>query len=130
MFPFSLSRLVIQILPATCVYVRFLLLPLDIKIIDTTANQLVYLIIVVATGKAALPMIALIMLAVTYGLQVSFFFTLFVSCWPTAHLLFVGSHLHHQARVHACWMDDCLSSFVRLLSCLLDDNDSDMHGFG
>lgn len=33
-------------------------------------NQLLYLIIVVATKKAALPTIALAMLAVTYGLQV------------------------------------------------------------
>ncbi|KAF9477858.1 chitin synthase [Pholiota conissans] len=43
-----------MILPATCVY-------------------LVYLIIVVATGQAALPTIALVMLAVTYGLQALIF---------------------------------------------------------
>jgi len=35
--------------------------------------QLLYLIIVVATGKAALPTIALIMLGVTYGLQAFIF---------------------------------------------------------
>lgn len=34
-------------------------------------QQLVYLIVMVATGKAALPVISIIMLAITYGLQVS-----------------------------------------------------------
>jgi len=34
-------------------------------------QQLAYLIVVVATGNAALPLISIIMLGITYGLQVS-----------------------------------------------------------
>jgi chitin synthase len=35
------------------------------------SQQLAYLIVVVATGNAALPLISIIMLGITYGLQVS-----------------------------------------------------------
>jgi hypothetical protein len=55
-----------QILTATCVYVSQ-------PTFSGRANksQLVYLIIVVASGKAAVPVISLAMIAAVYGLQVS-----------------------------------------------------------
>lgn len=65
-----------------------------------------------ATHASAFPQIAIIMLAVTYGLQVSvawsFFVYVLLMCW-------LGDYLYHQERVHARWLDDCLSSFVRFL---------------
>ena len=71
--------------------------------------QLLYLIIVVATKKAALPTIALAMLAVTYGLQVR------KRCAKNETYTFkcvLGSYFPHQTRVYAHWMDGCLSPFV------------------
>jgi hypothetical protein len=37
----------------------------------TDITQLIYLIIVVSTGKAAIPVVSLIMIGAVYGLQVS-----------------------------------------------------------
>lgn len=62
-------------LPATVVYVcRELLVDLCVFTYLLSFFKLIYLVIVVALKKAALPTIALIMLAVTYGLQVRDFF--------------------------------------------------------
>lgn len=50
------------------------------------------------------------MLAVTYGLQARLFVSFHEHGWMlTSH---AGLGLHHQARVHACGLDDRLPSFV------------------
>jgi hypothetical protein len=91
-------------------YVSFHLL--DMLFGANFSLQLVYLIIIVSTGHAALPTIAIVMIAVTYGLQV---------CAPDAQisastdLYYPGHHFHSEARVYALWLDGCLHSFVRFL---------------
>lgn len=59
------------ILPSTVVYVSASLIPVTVTSTYVHVMKLVYLVVVVATGKAALPIISIIMIGIVYGLQVS-----------------------------------------------------------
>lgn len=71
-------------------------------------SQLVYLIVVVATGSGAFPLISIVMIAAVYGLQVR----VELGYWRNHADLSQGSRLHHQTRVYARWLDGCLHSIV------------------
>jgi chitin synthase len=76
----------------------------------TDTTQLIYLIIVVSTGKAAIPVVSLIMIGAVYGLQVSK--PLRLCSWLKLRvgpmLTLPGNHLHPQTRVHAHRLDVCV----------------------
>lgn len=72
--------------------------------------QLIYLIVIVSIGKAAIPVISLVMIAAVYGLQVSG-----SPCLASGQGLTLapGHHLHTPKRVHVDWMDVRVHSRVR-----------------
>lgn len=71
--------------------------------------QLGYLIITVATGSQAFPILAIIMLSVVYGLQVCLRAS---HEYPQSNFFFIGNYIHSQTRIHACGMDGCVYPFV------------------
>ena len=73
-----------------------------------------YLIVITATGMGPLPIISLVMLAVTYGLQVSTTEFRVYKCLTFVH---VGYYFPTEAGVHVDWMDDYLRACVRTLPC-------------
>lgn len=72
--------------------------------------QLIYLIVIVSIGKAAIPVISLVMIAAVYGLQVSG-----SPCLASGQGLTLapGHHLHTPKRVHVDWMDVRVHTRVR-----------------
>ena len=70
--------------------------------------QLVYLIVVVATGSGAFPLISIIMIAAVYGLQVRIRF----GYWQNQTDFSQGARLHHKTGIHARWLDGCLYLIV------------------
>lgn len=72
--------------------------------------QLIYLIVIVSIGKAAIPVISLVMIAAVYGLQVSGSPCLASNLRLT---LASGHHLHPPKGVHVDWMDVRVHTRVR-----------------
>ena len=68
----------------------------------------------VASGNAALPLISIIMLGITYGLQVSRASDVVLTFVYShhSHCTFSGIDLHHQARIYVGRMDGGLPSLV------------------
>ena len=78
-------------------------------------EQLIYLVIVVSTGTAAVPVISLAMIGAVYGLQVSYSRRTLILSTHTVTPLTLGHHFHHQARVHAGRLDDSVHLGVSTL---------------
>lgn len=71
-----------------------------------------YLIVITATGNGPLPIISLIMLAITYGLQVS---AVGLRIWNYLTFVRSGYYFPTETRVHAHRMDDHLFGCVGVL---------------
>lgn len=87
----------------------------DLHTLSKKSVQLIYLIVTVALGKAAIPIISLAMIAAVYGLQVCILLKEIVAHPLICLNLVTGTYLYIEERVHAGRMDGHLPPRVRYL---------------